>query len=256
MTGWIKSLKMGIPSIITMLNLLAGCFAILLSFYDIALAGLMIFLAAILDFADGLAARVLNAYSDLGKELDSLADMVSFGVAPSFILFQLLQTSLILNNPHFSINNLSTSELLILSSSFMPAVFASLRLAKFNLATGNNDSFSGLPSPAAGIFFASAGYIVFSTDITWVREIMLNTGLLMAVNSGISLLMVIPLPMFSIKFRNLGLEGNETRYLFSLPSVFMLLYWGLESVPVIIIYYILLSAAKFLLTRTAKKPEL
>jgi CDP-diacylglycerol---serine O-phosphatidyltransferase len=137
----------------------------------------------------------------------------------------------------------------------MPAVFASLRLAKFNLATVNNDSFSGLPSPAAGIFFASAGYIVFSTDITWVREILLNTGLLMAVNSGISLLMIIPLPMFSIKFRNIGLEGNETRYLFSLPSVFMLLYWGLESVPVIIIYYILLSAAKFMLTRTAKKPE-
>lgn len=254
MIGLIRSLKMGIPSIITMLNLLAGCFAILFSFYDIALAGLMIFLAAILDFADGLAARVLNAYSNFGKELDSLADMVSFGVAPSFILFHLLQTSLIVKNPHFRIDQLSTAELLILASSFMPAIFASLRLAKFNLATGTNDSFTGLPSPAAGIFFASAGYILLSTDSTWVREMLLNTGLLMGLNSGISLLMIIPLPMFSIKFRNLGLEGNETRYLFTLPSVFMVIFWGLESVPVIILYYILLSVTKFLLDRTTKKP--
>jgi CDP-diacylglycerol---serine O-phosphatidyltransferase len=249
MSSLMKSLKRSIPSILTMLNLLSGCIAILLSFHDLALAGLMILLAGVLDFADGLAARLLDAYSDFGKELDSLADMVSFGVAPSFILFHLLQISLIMD-PMFSVNQMSVNEVLILSGSFLPALFASLRLAKFNLENKGQNVFSGLPSPASGIFFASAGYILLTTDVAWVKAALMNTGLLMALNIGISTLMIIPLPMFNIKFRNFRLAGNKIRYLFALPSLFMVIYFGLQSIPVIILYYILLSVIIFLIPAT------
>ncbi len=246
---------MSIPSIITMLNLLSGCVAILLSFHDIALAGLMILLAGVLDFVDGLAARVLDAYSDFGKELDSLADMVSFGVAPSFILFQLLHMSLIVKNPGFSFDSLAGTEILILLCSFLPAVFASLRLARFNLESSKKDSFIGLPSPAAGIFFASAGYIFLTTDTRWVQEALLNTPLLMVLNIGLSLLMIAPLPMFNIKFRNFRFAGNKIRYLFALPSLFMVIWWGLQSIPVIILYYILLSLILLLVREAGMRPD-
>ncbi len=241
MSGFLKSLKSNIPSIITMLNLLSGCFAILLSFYDVALAGLMVLLAGVLDFADGLAARLLNAYSDFGKELDSLADMVSFGVAPSFILFHLLLNSLMAGDPLFSVDLLTAGEAAILASAFLPALFAALRLAKFNLDDSKTKSFSGLPSPAAGIFFASAGYILLTTEISWIREALVNTGLLMTLNISLSLLMIVPIPMFDIKFSNFRPGENKIRYLFALPSLFLVIYWGLQSIPVIILYYILLS---------------
>jgi CDP-diacylglycerol---serine O-phosphatidyltransferase len=243
----LKKFIKGIPSIITMLNLMSGCAAILLSFYDLALAGVMIFLAGVLDFADGLAARVLNAYSDFGKELDSLADMVSFGVAPSFILFHLLQFSLSGPDPVPGVHQLAVREVLILSCSFLPAVFASLRLARFNLEGSGRNVFTGLPSPASGIFFASAGYILLTTETGWIRHALTSTGLLMALNIGISVLMVSPLPMFNIKFTSLKLTGNKVRYLFALPSLLIFVYLGLQAIPLIILYYIVLSLTVFLI---------
>lgn len=246
MTGLLKSIKSSIPNIFTMLNLLAGCLSILLSFYDLALAGMLVFLAGILDFADGMAARVLDAYSDFGKELDSLADMVSFGVAPSFILFHLLLASFIAGDPSFTATRPATGELLILSASFLPALFAALRLAKFNLESGKKDSFTGLPSPAAGIFFASAGYIFLTTETLWIRQVLMNTPVLMVLNICISLLMIIPLPMFNIKFSNFRPGENRVRYLFAIPSLVMLIFGGLQAIPVIILFYILLSLVLFL----------
>ena len=245
MAGISTSLRKSIPNLFTIFNLLSGCIAILFSFYDIALAGIMIFLAGIFDFTDGLAARIFDAYSDLGKELDSLADMVSFGVAPSFILFHLLQTSLIAGDPLFSVDQVTGIELLILSSSFLPAVFASLRLARFNLKS-SGDSFSGLPSPAAGLFLAAAGYISLTSGITWVQQALINTTVLMIMNICLSVLMVIPVPMFNIKFRNFRLADNKVRFIFTVPSILLFIILGLQSIPVIIIYYILLSILLFI----------
>lgn len=241
MTSPIRSVKKNIPSVFTMFNLLSGCVAILLSFHDIALAGLMILVAGIFDFVDGLAARMLNAYSNFGKELDSLADMVSFGVAPSFIIFQLLRMSLITKNPFFSINQLTGIELIVLSAAFIPAVFAAIRLARFNLEDGDDDTFSGLPSPAAGIFFASAGYIFYTTDMVWVQDLMLSTNFLLALTILLSVLMVVPLPMLSIKFKDYRIAGNVLRYIFIVPSAIAVIIAGISAIPAIIIYYILLS---------------
>lgn len=242
MTSPIKSVKKNIPSVFTMLNLLSGCVAILLSFHDIALAGLMVLVAGVFDFVDGLAARLLNAYSDFGKELDSLADMVSFGVAPSFIIFQLLMMSLITKNPFFNIDQLTGTELIILSAAFIPAVFVAIRLARFNLEGGDDDSFSGLPSPAAGIFFASAGYIFHTTNTVWAQNLLLSTNFLLAIIFFISVLMVVPLPMLAIKFKDYRIAGNAIRYIFIIPSAIAIIIAGISAIPAIIIYYILLSS--------------
>jgi CDP-diacylglycerol---serine O-phosphatidyltransferase len=239
-TGVIRLFSKSVPSIFTMMNLLSGCMAILLSFHDIALAGLMILLAGFFDFADGMAARLFNAYSEFGRELDSLADMVSFGVAPSFILFHLLKMSLIIINPVFSLELLSGTEIVVLASSFLPAVFASIRLAKFNMSA-DEKSFKGLPSPASGIFFASLGFIVLTTDTAWLRMFLLDLHFLLGINIVISVLMVLPVRMFTIKFENLGFSDNKLRYVFILPSFLAFVYWGIGAVPAITAWYILLS---------------
>jgi CDP-diacylglycerol---serine O-phosphatidyltransferase len=240
MTSLKRSISRNIPNIFTMLNLMSGCLAILLSFHDIALAGLTILLAGFFDFADGMAARIFNAYSEFGKQLDSLADMVSFGVAPSFILYQLIKMSLIVSNPLFSIELLKGSEILILSASFLPALFASIRLAKFN-TSGSDAEFSGLPSPASGIFFASLGYILLTTDSAHIQFILLNTSLLLTITIIITSLMVTTLPMFTIKFRNLRFADNKIRYFFAIPSLIIFIYLGIKSIPIIILWYIILS---------------
>lgn len=225
----------------TLFNLLSGCTAILLSFYDIALAGLMILLAGVFDFVDGLAARLLNAYSDFGKELDSLADMVSFGVAPSFILFHLIKMSLINKNPMFSLDLITGIEIAILAASFLPAVFASIRLSRFNVKGSKEDFFSGLPSPAAGIFIASAGYILLTTDEGWIQDVLLSTGMLLGITVLISVLMVLPVPMLALKFKNYRFSGNVLRYAFLIPAAIAFFMAGIKIIPAIIIYYIIVS---------------
>ncbi len=249
MTSLTRSLKKSIPSIFTLLNLLAGCTAALLSFHDIALAALMVLLAGLLDFVDGLAARIFDAYTEFGKELDSLADMVSFGVAPSFILFQIISTALISETPLFSIDAITIAEAIIIASAFFPVIFAAIRLARFNVSAGEKDNFTGLPAPAAGLFIAFIGYVLFTTDSPYIRELLLNSGLLLVMSIVISALMVIPLSMFSIKFRNLRLADNKIRYLFILPSLIIVLFWGLKTIPLIIVYYILLSLILALIPR-------
>ena len=222
--------------------------AILLSFQDIMFAGLMVMLAGVFDFADGLAARILGAYTDMGKELDSLADIVSFGVAPSFILFHLISSALFEGTP-FSVFLLTGTEAVILAGAFFPAVFAAIRLAAYNLSDSQEDVFSGLPSPATGILIASVGYIAATTESVFIQDLIMNTGVLFAISITFSILMVMPLRMFSIKFSNFRFADNKIRYIFLLPSAIILVYMGLAAIPVIIIYYILLSVILDLMPR-------
>jgi CDP-diacylglycerol---serine O-phosphatidyltransferase len=128
----------------------------------------------------------------------------------------------------------------VLASAFLPAVFASVRLARFN-TSGDEKSFRGLPSPASGIFFASLGFIVLTTDTEWLRMFFLDLYFLVVINIAISVLMVLPVKMFTIKFQNLRFSDNRIRYFFILPSLLAFIYWGISAVPVITAWYILLS---------------
>jgi CDP-diacylglycerol--serine O-phosphatidyltransferase len=219
-----------LPNAITCLNLLAGCLAIERTFQaDFTGAFLLVALAAVFDFLDGFCARLLKSYSEVGKQLDSLADMVSFGAAPAFALFNLLRGRF--DGPE-------------IYSVFIVAAFSALRLAKFNLDTRQSDGFIGLPTPANTLLIVSLifltgggpagekGPLLFLLDTPWW---------LIGLSIGLSLLLVSEVPMFSLKFKSFGWKGNEIRYLFLLFAAALLLVFKLGAVPMIVGGYILFS---------------
>jgi len=235
-------IKKHIPNAITCLNLLFGCFSIVYALKgNLVFASYFIAIAAIFDFLDGMAARVLKAYSAIGKELDSLADMVSFGVAPGIIVFQLLQSS----------NNLPTLILygktnIIPFIAFLIPILSAIRLAKFNLDTRQTESFIGLPVPANALFFASFPLIIihFKEMCSCMHayvEFFSNAYLYIVLTVIFSLLLVSNIPLFSLKIKNLKWKNNVYQYLFVFFSLILFVFFNFVAIPFIIILYIVLS---------------
>ena len=198
-----------IPNTITCLNLVSGCIASVMAFEgNLLFALLWIVAAAVFDFFDGLAARALKAYSPMGKELDSLADVVSFGVAPGMILF----TSLRIWASSSSAGCLSEY---IPYIAFVVPAFSGLRLAKFNIDERQTTSFIGLPVPAHALLWSSAAYSLqewLLSGQTWVVVVMI------AAFCATSYLLVSEVPMFSLKIKSLSWKGNELRYILIIAS--------------------------------------
>ncbi len=190
-----------LPNSITCMNLLAGGLSIIYAFqdeFDKALVCML--LAAVFDFLDGFAARLFNAYSNIGKELDSLADIVSFGLAPSLIYYNYLD----------GFSEISTY---ITLTPLLIAAFAAVRLAKFNLDTRQTENFLGLPVPAAGLFIASM--VALADSYPLIINTFMNQSIVHAcVVAFISFMMVSEIPMFSLKFKNIRWGDNRNRYLF------------------------------------------
>lgn len=243
-----KRIIQQIPNFITSLNLVCG---VLATFFAIdghlIWAGIFICLASVFDFLDGLAARALNAYSETGKQLDSLSDLVSFGVAPGAILFTLFEFSLFDTNE--AIHNIrgSWSDWLILFSSLLIPVFGAIRLAKFNAISSDETFFRGLPIPSNGIFWASLGLMLEFPkyqnhfDLIYSAKNLLIAALLM---SG---MMVINLPMFSLKMSNLNMKENWYRYLFLTIAAGLLLLFNVYGLTLTIVLYILLNIVFYIL---------
>jgi len=214
-------MKKNIPNFITCLNLFSGCIAVYFAFQgNYAVVLLFVFIAAFFDFLDGLMARLFNVPSALGKELDSLSDVVSFGLTPGAIAFSLLQQT---NLPFW-----------LAFTGFLLPIFSALRLAKFNLDTRQTNYFLGLPTPAHTIFWAGLSYSFsfFFIENYWI------TLILIVLFSG---LLVSEIPMFSLKFKTLRWEGNEIQYIFILVSIVLFAVFLLDSFSLIICWYILLS---------------
>ena len=238
-------MKKHIPNAITCLNLFSGCVAVYLIFQSspnnlisLTFAAYLVGLAAVLDFLDGLAARVLHAYSEIGKQLDSLADMVSFGVVPGAILFKLMQKSA-LADPDTS---LLEAELMPFAA-FLIIIFSALRLAKFNIDTRQTTSFIGLPTPACTLFVASLPLILEYGDLMHY-EIILNPLVLLVLTVLLSFLLVAELPLFALKFTNLKWQDNSVRFIFLGLSVILAALLNFAAIPLIIVLYILLSIIK------------
>ncbi|MFW5822440.1 MAG: CDP-alcohol phosphatidyltransferase family protein, partial [Tangfeifania sp.] len=203
-----------IPNFITSLNLVSGSLAVFFAVDGhLIWAGIFICLAAVLDFLDGFAARLLNAYSDMGKQLDSLGDLVSFGLAPAAILFTLLEFSMFgKNQPIYEIAA-HWSQWLILFSAFLMPVLGAVRLARFNNAP-EEGFFRGLPIPSNGLFWASLGLMLEMPRYQQLFEMVYSTRTLLLLGLFTSGMMVINLPMFSLKFENLNWKENRHRFLF------------------------------------------
>ena len=236
-----------LPDAITCLNLLSGSAAVILAFqdnFDMALA--MIVLASVFDFMDGLAARVFHAYSDIGKELDSLADTVSFGLAPSLILYNWLAGFTSGIHPY------------ICYIPLLIAAFSALRLAKFNLDTRQSESFLGLPVPASALFAASLA--AFAGHYEHIANTFLaNNWAIPAVTLILCALLVSELPMFSMKLKSLKWKDNAQRFTFLciiIPAAVILLILKLHWTGIVFTvfaFYIIWNAAAALLRKLLHK---
>ena len=219
-------IKKHLPNTLTCLNLFSGCVGLVYAFEgELIYAGYAILISAFFDFFDGMLARLLGAYSEIGKELDSLADMVSFGVLPSVIVFELLQ----LFSPMGSY---------LPYIAFLIAVFSALRLAKFNIDPRQSENFIGLPTPANALFMMSLPYFVAFEAFGSIIE---NPAVLVGITIIMSLLLVAELPLFSLKFKNLNWTDNVYRYLLILVALILVLFLKFAAIPFIIIFYLILS---------------
>ncbi len=224
-----------IPNTITCLNLLSGAIACIFAFhYSELFAGLQgyqwafIFIgaAAVFDFCDGAAARLLHAYSDMGKELDSLSDLVSFGLAPAMIVFNTINL--------FNTGDASTLSPWAFVALVIPVV-GGLRLAKFNIDTRQTTNFIGLPIPAGAIFWIGL--------VAWLhRTEAFNNWIVALIVVLMSLMMVSGVRMFSLKFKNFDFRENFRRYMLIFAAVLFVISDGISGLAWTIVFYILVSA--------------
>ena len=227
---------LNIPNIITCLNLISGCIATYWAFQgDNRMALLFIVIGAVFDFFDGMVARLLHVSSPVGKELDSLADDITFGFAPSAIIFSYL--SALTANSQWPIAFLA----------FIMAAFSALRLAKFNLDERQALGFIGLPTPANALFWGALigglhGNEIYFEGMEWC----IIVGILIS-----SYLLISEIPMFALKFKTWGWKGNEIKYIFLLTCIPMLLFLGIFGLAAVIAWYVILSAVNIYISNNA-----
>lgn len=238
-------MKKHLPNFITLLNLAAGCVALIMVFYDqTTWVLILMFTALIADFMDGLIARLLHVKSETGKQLDSLSDLVSFGILPAAMIFITLK-SILLGDPELSIHDLSLLPKVMLGLIVIVPIFAALRLARFNLLD-DLEIFIGLPTPAFAIFWTGI-YYNFSLDLSIFGQTV-NAWFFMALVLVMTLFMLIPLPMLSLKFSNFSFVPNFSRYLLIVLSLIIILLTGIPGLTLVVLTYILLSLLRILLT--------
>jgi CDP-diacylglycerol---serine O-phosphatidyltransferase len=245
-----------IPNLFTLLNLVFGCLAVILILQNgitvlynpdggqfismpekTELASFFIGLAALVDFLDGLVARLFKATSPIGKELDSLADVVSFGVAPGMILYQLLRMSFAGQE-----DGLDVSVGWLLPALLIPCA-AAYRLARFNIDDTQQYGFKGVPTPAAGLLIASLPLISWYTNSRMVEAALLNKWVLYALILLIAYLMVSNLPLMAIKFKDTSVKGNLPKLLLLVLAVVAAIFLRWLAVPVVFVFYIIVSLA-------------
>jgi CDP-diacylglycerol--serine O-phosphatidyltransferase len=243
-----------IPNLFTLLNLLFGCLAIVAVLQNgiiinvnaegtelldvpekIWMASLFIGIAAVIDFLDGFVARLFNATSDMGKQLDSLADVVSFGVAPGMIIYQFLRLSFAKDPAGVE------TGLIWLVPAFIIPCAAAWRLARFNLDSTQTYHFKGMPVPAVGLLVASLPMIYFYSNEQWVIDLLLNKWFLYGLVVLLSWLQVSTLPLMAMKFKDYTVKNNLPKYLLLGVAVIAIVLLKWLAVPVIILAYVLLS---------------
>ncbi len=220
------SLLRHLPNALTLLNLLSGCVGVAtLWLGPVDRAIWFVVISCVFDFLDGFAARALGVTSSIGKELDSLADMVSFGVLPSLVMVRLIET-------------ISPSDYLPYAGLSL-ALFSALRLAKFNIDETQHDSFIGLPTPANALFITSLAYLRSPWDVVISQDVFL-----VVITAVFSFLLVSPWPLFALKFKTYAWRDNRLKFTFLAFSVLILALWQLSALPFVILSYVAVSLGK------------
>ena len=245
-----------IPNFLTLLNLICGIVSIILSIENYPeLAGFTILAAAFFDLLDGMAARLLKAVSEIGKQLDTLADMVSFGVAPAVIVFFLMKSALSVSLSE-SPENITITEYLFLASPILIPVFSAIRLARFNVTDSAMHDFRGLATPANAMIYASFPVMIWAYEGNWygMSYFMMHTKeILLIMILVLSILMVSRIPMISLKFKSLSLKENWSRYMLIAFIIVIALFLTWRAIPTIVIFYILFSATLWVTGMLRKK---
>lgn len=223
-----------IPNLLTLCNLTCGCMAVsaLFLWADSGAAFWLVIAAAVFDFFDGFAARMLHVSSPIGKELDSLADMVSFGLVPAVVVFTMLRLVTVGGNMPW-----------LAYGGFLIAAFSALRLAKFNIDERQTEEFRGLPTPACALFFVSLPML--TEHVGWL----VHPAVLLVLTVVFSLLLVCDMPMFSLKFKSFGWGKNRLRYVFLFLSVILIVWLRMAAPAAIVLLYIVISTGRAILCR-------
>lgn len=241
------TIKKHIPNAITCMNLLCGVVATVYAISGhLQTATLLIFAGALFDFCDGFAARGLKVSSDIGKELDSLADLVSFGVAPA-AMYSTYIKSLITGQSYYPIGNLGALDLMWTLLPFVLVAFAALRLAKFNLDTRQTENFLGLTTTATGIFTASLMWTIVDHPEWFIGWFGKSVVLMMIFIFCV--LLVSEVPMFSLKIKHFVWKGNEQRFILIALAIISICFLGIGGIAVTILAYILFSLVNYALGR-------
>ena len=233
-------MKKHLPNALTCVNLLCGCIALTFIFGgNLVVAAYFVGIAAVADFFDGLVARALRVSSPIGKDLDSLADMVSFGVVPGAIIYSLLYKA-VGSCPGYGDFEVPSIGLFTPFLGFIVSIFSALRLAKFNNDTRQTTSFIGLPTPACTLVVASLP-LILANDTFGLKNIILNPLVLIGLTVLLSGLLVAELPLFALKFKNLQWRGNRRRFIFVGLALGLVLWLKAAGVPLAVLLYVLLS---------------
>lgn len=235
------SIKSQIPNIITLLNLFSGCIALVFAFQlEFELAFYFVCLGIFLDFFDGFFARMFKVQSELGLQLDSLADMVTSGVVPGVVMFQLLLKSFG-EDKVINASSWDNTVMILPFLGFIITLGACYRLANFNIDTRQTDSFIGLPTPANALFVLSLPLVLMYSNIEFITNLLQNHWVLLAITALSAFIMNAEIPLFSLKMKNFTFKKNILQIVFLASSVLFVLLFKYLGIPLIIVFYVLLS---------------
>lgn len=221
-------MKKHIPNFITLLNLFSGCIALVFAMQgDFLNAFIFVSLGIFFDFFDGFFARILKVQSPLGVQLDSLADMITSGVVPGFVMFKMLS--------EYSVNEF------LPYFGFIITLGSCMRLAKFNIDTRQTDSFIGLPTPANALFILSLPLVILHTEFSWVIDLLTDVWVLFGISILSTFMLNAELPLFSLKIKNFSFAKYKLQIFFLVLSLALLIGFKFLGVPLIILSYVLLS---------------
>ena len=239
----IMNIKKSIPNLFTLLNLLSGTIAVIFAVNDqLVDAALFVFLGVFFDFFDGFFARLFNVEGELGKQLDSLADVVTSGVVPGIVMFQLLNGA-IESEGYFAGFQIFSKNTTALVSFFGLAITlaSAYRLAKFNIDERQTESFIGLPTPAASLAIVSLPLMLEYSSFELVSIVLHSKWFLLVLTAVLCYLMNAEIPLFSLKFKNYSWKDNQVKYVFLISSVILVVALQFIAIPLVILLYVLLS---------------